>query len=323
MKDNRPQGMMPNHSHQYNQHLKAQASHTLFLHAQLHGNLTYDPLQITAMTSVLPQTKNSFSLSQHQQNFFDTFGYLKIPGVLHAEMPAMSEAFNTLYGINNADIIDWMHEAHYMKSRKVLLQFIERLPELGALLDHPVINGIFTSILGENYLYRASEGNVFTGDTYWHSDLYGAHFKYRHIKILLYLEPLDANTGGFRAIPGSHHFGDKFANLLEKNVWKHEDNYGLSKDDVPCVTVPTQPGDVVVFDYRLKHATCHSGDMRRMFSICASEAFSNDDLPVLKKLVQEFLPMTNGKVYRDDFLASSPPDRYKHLQQCLSTVASD
>jgi hypothetical protein len=60
-----------------------------------------------------------------------------------------------------------------------------------------------------------------------------------------------------------------------------------------------------------------------MFSICASEAFSNEDLPVLKKLVQEFLPMTNGKVYRDDFLASSPPTRYKHLQQCLSTISSN
>lgn len=267
-------------------------------------------------------TANRFALSTQQKNFFDTFGYLKIPGLLQDQMPAIGEAFNTLFGMNDQEVIDWMHEAHYMKSRKVLLQFIERRPELGALLEHPVINGIFSSILGDDYLYRASEGNVFTGDTYWHSDLYGAHFKYRHIKILLYLEPLDANSGGFRAIPGSHHFGDKFANLLEKYVWKHEDNYGLDKDDVPSVVVPTRPGDVLVFDYRLKHATCHSGDFRRMFSICASQAFAPEDLPVLSKLVQEFLPMTNGKVYREEFLANSPPERYRHLQQCLGTVST-
>lgn len=266
-------------------------------------------------------TTTATLLTRQQQNFFDTFGYLKIPNVLQGNLSTVNDAFNTLFDINNQQVIEWRHEAHYMKSRRVLLQFIERQPTLAALLEHPVIDGVFRSILGENYLYRVSEGNIFTGDTYWHSDLYNAHFKYQHIKILFYLEPLDATSGAFRLIPGSHHFGDHYANLLEKFSWKHEEHYGLQKDDVPSIVIPTQPGDLLVFDYRLKHATCHTKTPRRMFSICASQAFEPADLPILGKLVRDFFPMTEGQVYRQDFLDASPPERRKHLQQCIDSVS--
>lgn len=263
----------------------------------------------------------AFSLTRQQKNFFDTFGYLVLPGLLKNSIDGISAAFEQLYAQGDKEIVDWRHEAHYMKSRKVLLQFIERQPELSALLEHPVVDGIFSSLLGENYLYRASEGNIFTGDTYWHSDLYGAHFKYRHVKILLYLEPLDEQSGAFRAIPGSHLFGDKFANLLERYVWKHEDNYGLDKDQVPSITVPTQPGDALVFDYRLKHATSHTRNNRRMFSICASQRFDDEDLPILAELVNNFLPMTSGRVYHSDFLENANETRLARIDQCLQAFS--
>lgn len=261
------------------------------------------------------------ALTRQQKNFFDTFGYLVLPGLLKDSAAAFTAAFERLYAKDDKEIIDWRHEAHYMKSRRVLLQFIEREPALTALLEHPVIDGIFRSLLGEDYLYRASEGNIFTGDTYWHSDLYGAHFKYRHIKILLYLEPLDAASGAFRAIPGSHLFGDKFANLLERYVWKHEENYGLEKDEVPCVTIPTQPGDALVFDYRLKHATSHTRQNRRMFSICASERFADEDLPVLAKLVNDYLPASGGQVFQPDFVAQVSDRIRPHIEQSLQAFA--
>jgi len=256
-------------------------------------------------------------LTRHQKNFFDTFGYLVLPGLLKDSINDISRAFDELLMQEEKEVVDWIHEAHYLKSRKFLLQFIERQPELTKLLDHPVIDGVFRSLLGDDFLYRASDGNIFTGDTYWHSDLYGAHFKYRHIKILLYLEPLDENSGAFRAIPGSHLFGDKFANLLERYVWKHEENYGLDKDQVPCVTIPTQPGDAVIFDYRLKHATSHTCHNRRMFTICASERFRDEDLPVLAELINNFLPMTGGKVYHQEFMAQASDSQRKHIDQCL------
>ena len=261
-----------------------------------------------------------FTLSRHQKNFFDTFGYLVLPGLMKDSMESISAAFEDLYQQDDKDIVDWRHEAHYMKSRQVLLQFIERQPQLTALLDHPVVDGIFSSLLGEDYLYRASDGNIFSGDTYWHSDLYGAFFKYRHVKILFYLDPLDENSGAFRAIPGSHLFGDKFANLCERYVWKHEEKLGLDKDQVPCVTIPTQPGDALIFDYRLKHATHRTQCNRRMFSICASERFAEEDLPKLAELTNMFLHMTGGEVYRPEFVENATESLHLHIDQCLEAL---
>jgi hypothetical protein len=86
-----------------------------------------------------------FSLSPQQKNFFDTFGYLVLPGLLKDDIADIYAAFTDLYEKNDPEVIDWRHEAHYMQSRRVLLQFIERQPKLAALLDHPVIDGIFRS----------------------------------------------------------------------------------------------------------------------------------------------------------------------------------
>ena len=262
-------------------------------------------------------SEQPFALTKQQKNFFDTFGYLVLPGLLKDCVNEISSAFEALYQTNDKDIVDWRHEAHYMKSRQVLLQFIERRPDLAALLDHPAVNGVFTELLGKDYLYRASDGNIFAGDTYWHSDLYGAFFKYRHIKILFYLDPLHENNGAFMAIPGSHLFGDKFANLCERYVWKHEEKLGLSKDEVPSVTIPTQPGDALVFDYRLKHATNNTQHPRRMFSICASQRFADEDLPKLAELTNMLLSMSGGEVYRPEFIASASATRLSHIDQCL------
>lgn len=261
------------------------------------------------------------ALTRQQKNFFDTFGYLVVPGLLKDCVDDISRVFDQLFVQDAAEIVDWRHEAHYMKSRSILLQLIERDASLSALLDHPVIDGIFRSLLGEDYLYRASDGNIFTGDTYWHSDLYGAYFKYRHVKILLYLEPLDANNGGFRAIPGSHLFGDKFANLCERYVWKHEKHLAIDKEQVPCVTIPTQPGDALVFDYRLKHATSHTLHNRRMLSICASQRFEDEDLPKLAELMTMFLSMNGGTdIYHPRFLAHANPSQQARIAQCLEAL---
>jgi len=258
------------------------------------------------------------TLTKQQLHFFDTFGYLHLPGLLKESASQLTETFDRLFEAHQKNVLDWRHEAHYNNARHILLQFIERDNDLSSLLEHPVIDGIFHSLLGENYLYRASEGNIFTGDTYWHSDLYNANFKYRHIKILFYLDPIDANSGALRVIPGSHLFGDKFANQLERFVWEHDKNYGIEKTAVPSVVLPTQPGDMVVFDYRLKHATCNSGPRRRMFSICASERFQEEDFPSLKQMVEDLAKVTEGKIFQDAFLNQAPPSRLKHLDQILA-----
>lgn len=263
---------------------------------------------------------NMSALSPQQLHFFEIFGYLYLPNLLGDATTTVSEKFDHLFAQHTRDVLDWRHEAHYNNARHILLQLIERDPFLSTLLEHPVIDGVLSSLLGDDYLYRASEGNIFTGDTYWHSDLYNADFKYRHIKILFYMDPIDAHSGALRVIPGSHLFGDRYANLLERYVWEHDKHLGIDKESVPSVVIPTRPGDAIVFDYRLKHATCHSGARRRMFTICGSERFRTEDLPSLKKMVEDLRQVTHGKVYQDTFIEQAPPQRRRHLDQCLAVL---
>ena len=262
------------------------------------------------------------ALTEQQVHFFDTFGYLHLPGLLGEQTPRVIDTFDSLFDTHRQNVLDWRHEAHYNNARHILLQLIERDSFLSSLLEHPVIDGVFTSLLGENYLYRASEGNIFTGDTYWHSDLYNADFKYRHIKILFYLDPIDAHSGALRVIPGSHLFGDRFANQLERYVWEHDKNYGVDKESVPSIVIPTRPGDAIAFDYRLKHATCHSGPRRRMFTVCGSERFRQEDLSSLKKMVDDLCKMSGGKLFQPAFLQDAPSSRLKHIDQILACAQS-
>ena len=172
-------------------------------------------------------------------------------------------------------------------------------------------------MLGDDYLYRTSEGNIFSSGTYWHTDLYNIDFKYQHLKMIFYLDPVEEHSGCFRTIPGSHHWGDKFSKLLERDIYKPEENYGLSAEEIPGQIIPTQPGDLLIFDYRLKHATCDTGSTRRMFTIAASERFADEDLSSLAKLIGELKEYT-GTIYQQTLIDSASPKRMTHLEQSLS-----
>ncbi len=259
-------------------------------------------------------------LSTQQIDYFQTFGFIKLENIFATEIDWISQRFDNLFAHRSEQVIDWVHEAHYNKIRKVLMQFIENDSELVNLVDHPVVDGIFSSLLGNDYLYRTSEGNIFSSDTYWHTDLYNIDFNYQHLKMLFYLDPVDTDSGCLRVIPGSHHWDDSFARTLEKNVYTPEKNYGLSAADIPATAVPTKPGDLIVFDYRLKHATCNTKGPRRMMTICASERFADSDLPSLAKLMGELKAYT-GMLYGPEMIDKANTSRMRHLQQCLDCEA--
>jgi len=262
-------------------------------------------------------TEKPFRLTQEQINTFDSFGFLHFPGLLNDCIEQYTKSFTDVFQQNQDEVINWVHEAHYNKTRQVLMQIAERSADFSAIIDDPRIDGIFSSLLGDDYIYRTSEGNIFSSDTYWHTDLYNIDYRYRHLKMLFYLDPVDENSGCLRVLPGSNHWGDVYAKSLEKNIYEPEKNYGLSPTEIPGHAVPTQPGDLIIFDYRLKHATCNSVDKRRMFTVCASERFSDEHLPDLAKLVGE-LYNYSGKIYQDAIVESADEARMKKLDQCLA-----
>ena len=96
----------------------------------------------------------------------------------------------------------------------------------------------------------------------------------RHIKIAFYLDPLTATAGALRVIPGSHHLGDTYAQgitacLPNGSTDLSEDGTteGVSSDDVPAMALPVVPGDVLIFDHRIMHASFGGSSARRMFAM--------------------------------------------------------
>lgn len=51
-----------------------------------------------------------------------------------------------------------------------ILRAATHVCSLCGLLDDARVDGIFASLLGDDYVYLGSDGNFYVGDTRWHSD---------------------------------------------------------------------------------------------------------------------------------------------------------
>lgn len=132
-------------------------------------------------------------LSQGQKQFFETFGYLALAGLLKAQIDQIirrSEGVFEQAGLEPEPT-----------RRTIIVPFIDQDAYLSSLLDHNAIDMIASGLLGADFNYIGSDGNFYTGDTAWHSDGYHPHGGY--IKIALYLDPVGPTSGALRVIPGS------------------------------------------------------------------------------------------------------------------------
>ena len=71
-------------------------------------------------------------------------------------------------------------------------------------------------------------------------------------------------------IPGTHHFRETFARTLRKKVKDPtaiDDELGIDPRDLPSVPLETDPGDLLVCDFRTIHASFHGGMRRRLFTM--------------------------------------------------------
>src|SRR4030095_10478192 len=94
---------------------------------------------------------------------------------------------------------------------------------------------------------------LYTGGTPWHRD---SDSPIASVGILAYLEPLGAEDGALRVLPGSHH--QDFLDALRP----------LGVDGAPALALPahvvvTEPGDLVLLDEHLFHASFGGGTRRQ------------------------------------------------------------
>lgn len=241
-------------------------------------------------------------LTKDQVECFEVFGYLLLPGWMADSIEWITDEFEKVLAEHGAA------SGHDGSRRTVIDPFIDQSERLSALLDDPRIKDIGSSILGGNFNYRSSDGSYYTGNTRWHRDSFG-HRYFRQLKIAMYLDKVDHDTGALRVIPGTHYMDDQYTRdlfdcIYPGNEYKHNPYVwkSIPGDKVPCQTLASMPGDVVLFNHNLMHASYGGGTRRRMLAISLTERMAPEDVK-------------GKKQYGQKMLETAGPDRMIHLEQ--------
>jgi hypothetical protein len=256
-------------------------------------------------------------LSAQELARIDVFGYLVFAGLLNDRIDRIVEEFEATFANPGG-----YYKPHDGTTRSCILPFIDQTEYLASLIDDPRIDGIFTSLLGEDYNYLGSDGNFYVGSTGWHSDTdWSGRSRGKpprtFYKLALYLDPVSATTGALRVIPGSHRYGDSFAEDLQRALEKPQDTLGLTGDQVPAIALASNPGDVVIFNQTTKHSSWGGSSRRRMFTINCTAHYAEAEIPLLRNEVASFARFWPDSLYGEAMMRTASPQRLVHMQQGL------
>jgi hypothetical protein len=210
------------------------------------------------------------AITEQQLTFLHTFGFLRLPGLFADEIEEITEAFETVFAAPDNYRMDMNEPLHRNDRRVIIPMFIDHHPTLKRLREDERILGVARAILGGDAEYAESDGNLAFCHSEWHADTYGAPMSTRHIKLSFYLDPLRADSGAIRVLPGTHYWQSPYAKDLRRSFrdfGKAADVFGVDSTEVPAVVIDSDPGDVLIWDYRLIHASFNGLDRRRFFSL--------------------------------------------------------
>jgi ectoine hydroxylase-related dioxygenase (phytanoyl-CoA dioxygenase family) len=191
--------------------------------------------------------------------------------------------------------------------------FLELREELYRLLADDRIYLSIEQLLGPEFVWIGSDGNLYVGDTRWHPD---NSAQYRRVKVAFYLDPVGPRTGCLRVIPGSQLPG--MGDLLREH-WPIDESggspYGVSGAEIPYFPLESRPGDVVFFNQRLFHASYGGRTGRRMFTLnFAAKPAGEPDYDFLRRTYEfniknqhEMGYTKRDRIYTDAFLQSDSP----------------
>ena len=244
-------------------------------------------------------------LTHQQKQFFDTFGYLVLPGLLADDIDWITEEFERVFQDRGV--------VHDGTKRSTVVPFIDQRERLSTLLDHPKVEGLIGSLLGKDFNYVGGDGNYYTGDTAWHSD--GFHPVGKFLKVALYLDPVAHNTGCLRVIPGTHRVDIAWD---ARQARKAGEMWGVEQRDVPAVGLESQPGDVVAFNHNLMHSAFGGNARRRMFTMnCCAHCQTEEEIADLEKYVAGHARFWLDHMHSDVMRQTASPARMVHLQQVM------
>lgn len=242
-------------------------------------------MQSSSAHAAFPPDVAPTLLTEEQCRHFRTFGFVLLRGLFAPDIDRIIDGFEHVFATE--EVHEFTNDLHHEQVRRVVAPgFIDRSDRLSWLRTDPRLVGIANSLVGPDHEYEESDGNLFSGDTGWHSDLFGVTRDRLHIKVYFYLDSLRAGTGALRVIPGTNSWNSPFAMALRSGLWSAsgaQEQFGVDERDIPCVILETEPGDVTVGDFRTMHATFGGSARRRLFTVNfgerpAENAAGNDDV---------------------------------------------
>ena len=172
------------------------------------------------------------------RRFFD-------PAMLSVEMDrVLQDAFSSSLDVSHYDGIHFQY----------VPMMTADTPESLSLLDRTMV--VAEELLGGPVVPTRAKAIRYFGSTPWHVD---SVQQVASLGFMTYLEPLDANNGALRVVPGSH--------LPERNnLLRAMGGTGKPATELPSEILSTEPGDMIVFDEHLFHSS-HGGVARRQWRI--------------------------------------------------------
>ena len=211
-------------------------------------------------------------LSEQQIHQFHTFGYLLLRDVFSVdEVQKLNTEFDAKLTTTSGG------KSKGKKSERMSWSSLgPDTPFTSSLIEDSRITSIVDSLFAHEYFGISCNASSLVGETNWHPDADNQNM--HGLKVVSYLQSLNGESGALRVIPGSHL--NSFHNDIKK-IEMHEPEHdgltqtatvtdsglGLEIDEVPACACTVNPGDLVVFDFRIWHASSGGSDDRRMISM--------------------------------------------------------
>lgn len=271
---------------------------------------------------------NPISPTPGRLRFFDSFGYLHLPGIFAAKRVAIDAAFERVIAARGGG-------AYAGEHRFTVSPGLNDDAELcRLLLDDPTLVALLAARLGPDFQYWNSDLNLCADDTPWHSDSpwSGDLSTAGWIQVLIHLDPLDGDTGALRVVPGSHRHDDRFGREVHEatiddaaaRLRRPSETWDIADRDLPAVVLPTRPGDAILLDHLVTHASFGGATRRRLINLVFFPRLAENDLGALRN-VNAYQRLTGRRAFPPGcaILEEASPDRLRRLEQLRATVLPD
>jgi hypothetical protein len=261
--------------------------------------------------------------TQQHKAFFEAFGYLHFPGLLNEDIGWIREEYEAVWN-SRPDIV---HGANGQRLTSFPNLFVSWRPRLSGLIEDPRIVEICETLLGDGYAVNGGDGTLWDGDTSWHSDVVPEHWGIKsvvkNIKIAIYPDQLTHQSGALRVLPGSHLHGDAYCERMHDLCADPDRMVGVPGNALPAVTLASRPGDVIVFDHRIKHGAFGGGIRRRQFCLnCMGPTSTTQQREAMLTLFRWYRDHQAADwTFPDGWVESMPPARRRRMQATLDIAA--